>query len=387
MRCTLPWSVGSKSTHKGELGFLLTLLVAQAAGCGRIPPLYDAALRAPTADTPLADETGGARGDLRLEGVGGRGGQGGATGGTASCSGVVLSAATRQSADVLLVLDRSGSMNFSMSEECSCDPTANPLVVCADTSNCTTRWSSLVTTLDNTISSTPLLHWGLKLFSSPSGGGCQVASGVEVPIAANAAAAIQAEMEAITPAGETPTAAAITAATAYLETQNDANSKILLLATDGKPDCGGAEPSVYEDDTTGTLDAIAAAVRAGFLVYVIGIGTGTSKVNLDTFAQVGGTDKYYPAQSADELTKALASISQGARCAFALASTPPDPNQVAVYLDKNMVPQDASYGWSFGASSQTILLHGSFCDQALSEPPDAVQVLFGCGHPLPPVLP
>jgi hypothetical protein len=350
--------------------FLLALLGAQATGCGRIPPLYDAANLAPMdSASPM-----------------GRRRDGGPAIADASCGGVVVSAATREPADVLLVLDRSGSMNYSISEECSCDPSSNPSVVCANTSDCTTRWASLVTALASTLSSTPFLNWGLKLFSSPGAGSCQVASGVEVPVAANATAAIQAQMAATTPAGETPTEAAITAATAYLKTQTDTNSKMLLLATDGKPNCGGSPPSVYEDDVMGTMDAITAATDAGFLVYVIGIGTGTSAANLDAFAQNGGTGKHYPAQSADALTEALVSISKGAACTFALAATPPDPNQVAVYLDKNMVPQDASNGWSFGASSQIVSLHGSFCDQVLSESSDVVQVLFGCGQPLPPVL-
>jgi hypothetical protein len=343
--------------------FVLSLLVAQATGCGRIPPLYDAAILAPMdSATPMGD------------------------GPAVSCSGVVLSAATREPADVLLVLDRSGSMNYSIDKECSCDPSSNPNVVCEDTSTCTTRWTSLVTALASTVSSTPLLHWGLKLFSSPGADFCQVTSGVEVPVAADATAAIQSRMAATSPAGETPTEAAIAAAATYLKSQTDTNSKMLLLATDGKPNCGGSPPSVYEDDVTGTTEAIAAAADAGFLVYVIGIGTGTSAVNLDAFAQAGRTGKHYPAQSSDELTKALVSISQGATCTFALAATPPDPDQVAVYLDRKMVPQDASNGWSFGASPQIVLLHGSFCDRALSELSDAVQVLFGCGEPLPPDL-
>jgi len=114
------------------------------------------------------------------------------------------------------------------------------------------------------------------------------------------------------------------------------------------------------------------------------IGTGTSAANLDAFAQAGRTGNHYPAQSSDELTNALVSISKEATCTFAIAATPPDPNQVAVYLGKNMVPQDASNGWSFGASPQIILLHGGFCDRALSELSDTVQVLFSCGEPLPP---
>jgi hypothetical protein len=417
MRSTLPWSVGSRSMHTSGLGlaFLLTLLGAAAVSCGRIPGLNDAAIQAPTDNAPPTDDhggqrgdgslaiadaaldarrttdvavgSGGAAGDLGTGGVGGLGGKAGTSGSATSCSGVVVSAATREPADVLLVLDRSGSMSFSITEECSCDPSSNPHVVCVDTSNCTTRWASLATTLHSTLSSTPYLHWGLKLFSSPNAGPCAVTSGVEVPIGADTTTAIEAQIAGTAFGGETPTALAITTATAYLKTQTDANSKMILLATDGKPNCGGSPPSVYEEDVTGTTDAITAALNAGFLVYVIGIGTGTSVTNLDTLAQAGGTGSYYPAQSAGDLTNALVSISKAATCTFALAAIPPDPNDVAVYLNKNMVPQDASNGWSYGANSQTVLLHGSFCDQALSEPAGVVQALFSCGLPLPPVLP
>jgi hypothetical protein len=398
MRSAASWSVGSRGRHPSGpgLAFLPAILTVAAGGCGRIPPLIDAAPRVPTLADAAPDArgtadvafgSGGAAGNPGTGGGSGLGGAGGTGGSIPGCTEVVLATATRQPADVLLVLDRSGSMNFSITEECSCDPSSNPTVVCADTSNCRTRWASLATSLDNSLASTPFLHWGLKLFSSPNGSQCEVASGVEVPVDADAAAAIRAQIAATTPAGGTPTAYAVVAATAYLTTVADPNSKVILLVTDGKPNCGGAFPSVYEDDVTGTIGAITAAFNAGFLVYVVGIGTGAGVANLDAFAQAGGTDRHFPAQSADGLTQALASVSKVATCTFALDAMPPDPNWVGVYLDKNIVPRDASNGWSFGATAQTILFYGGVCDQALAEPPGAVQVLFGCGAPPPPVLP
>jgi len=111
---------------------------------------------------------------------------------------------------------------------------------------------------------------------------------------------------------------------------------------------------------------------------------GPSVPNLDTFAESGGTGRYYPTDSPEELTKALISVSKAALCTFALASMPPDPTNIAVYLDNTLVPQDASNGWSFGRDSLTILLHGGSCDQALAEPDSVVEVVFGCGPPLPP---
>jgi hypothetical protein len=300
------------------------------------------------------------------------------------CNQVALLAAEHVLADVLLVLDRSGSMNYSISQNCSCDPSSNPRVICDDLSNCETRWSVLGAALDTTLSSTPFLHWGLKVFSSPGAGQCAVTAGVEIPVGADTAAAIQAQISSITPSGETPTAEAIRAATAYLETQADANTKAILLATDGGPNCGGSPPSVYNDDVEGTTAAITAARKAGFLVYVIGMGT---VENLDAFAQAGGTGNYYPGQSPEEITQALAAISKASTCTFTLATMASDPTGVGVYIDKTLIPKDASDGWTFGANAQTIILHGSFCDQTLSDPASVVQALFlGCGQPFPSVL-
>jgi Mg-chelatase subunit ChlD len=417
------------------LSSLLAILLA-IPGCGRIPGLYDAEIQATADDAAQADVPEGRRPDESLTtadavaettgkgagvggagdaaGAGGAGGSAGSGGGGSgsgespstpavgstlgrgggvsagtmgSCSQVVASSSTSQPVDVLLVLDRSGSMNYNIVKECSCDPTANPSIVCADTVNCTTRWSSLETALDGTVSSTPYLSWGLKLFPSPNGGSCAVSKSVEVPIAADATSAIKDQIAATTPSGETPTASAILTATAYLKTLPDGRTKMILLATDGKPNCGGNPPSVYDDDIEGATYAISAAFSAGFLVYVIGIDSGPSIATVDAFAQAGGTGSHYAVESLDGLTTALSSISKAASCAFTLTDRPPDPNNVVVYLNKTMVPKSSSAGWSFGADPQTVLLHGTYCDQSLTGPRGLVQALFTCGLSAPTVLP
>ncbi len=321
-------------------------------------------------------------------GRGGSGGGGldggGASGSDGANCGVVQVTASRVPADLLLVLDRSGAMDYSIAEDCYCPSGGTP--VCASTTSCTDRWSALTSAVDAMLTSATAVNWGLKLYPSPGGSSCTVSSNMEVPISATSSAAIRAQIANATVGNNTPTAAAITAATAYLETVADAHGKAILLATDGEPNCkAGSPPSA---DVSGTATAIAAAWHAGFLVYVVGIGPSVG--NLDNFAQAGGTGRYYPATSTTELTNAFAAIGQAsATCTFAMASAPPDPNNLAVYLDKAIVPRDSSNGWSFGASSQTIQFGGSSCDRITSGAASNVQILFGCpdGPPFPQVLP
>ena len=242
--------------------------------------------------------------------------------------------------------------------------------------------------MNSTLASTAgSINWGLKLFTSPNGSACTVGSGVEVPISATSVSAIQTQISNAKPANNTPTAQAITAATDYLKTVNDQNSKNILLATDGEPNCapGGSSGTT---NVPGTIDAITAAKAAGFSVYVIGIGPSVG--NLDSFAAAGGTNNYYPATSPQALSDAFASISKlVATCVFTSAAPPPDPDNIAVYLNKQLVAKDDSNGWSFGAGTETITLNGPPCDEVMTNAGASVQILFGCpgGPPPPPFIP
>ncbi len=327
---------------------------------------------------------------VKLDGsAGSGGGTSGSSGslptGDSNC-GAVPSNTQHLPADVLLVLDRSGSMNESMAEECYCDPklASGGIKACADTANCTTRWSAVTSALSTTLSSTGANAWGLKLFSS-TGSGCTVNRGVEVGVAANSLATIQSRISGTSPGGNTPTAQAVDAATTYLKGVTDPNNKVILLATDGEPNCaqsGSSTPNV-----PATVDAITAAKTAGFPVYVIGIGPSVG--NLDNFAQAGGTQKYYPATSPADLASALVAISTAVTtCTFTSPTAPPDPNNVAVYLDKKLVTKDPANGWSFGANDRTIILNGSSCDAVTSGTATSVVILFGCpGIDPPKVIP
>lgn len=329
-------------------------------------------------------------------GVGSGGGASGSGGppptADANC-GVQTSNASKQPPDVLLVLDRSGSMTESIANDCCCDrncSNSTGVSMCTDTTNCTQRWPALTSAVATTMSQTPDIDWGLKFFSTAGGGGrqtdaCAVSSGVEVPVAATSASAINSAIASTTPGNSTPTAKAITAATAYLQTVNDQNNRVILLATDGEPNCQAGARDTSTPDITGTVAAIQAAAAAGFKVYVIGIGPSVG--NLDNFAQAGGTNKYYPATSAADLASALAAISKAvSSCTFTMPSAPPDPNNLAVYVGGKLVNKDASNGWSFGSNSQTVVFNGTTCDTIKSGSAGNVQVLFGCPGSAPPPL-
>ena len=321
----------------------------------------------------------------------GRGGSSGQDPTADANCGSATSSTSQTPADVLLVLDRSGSMDESIAEECYCDPAkvtrGSNIKACATTAGCTTRWQSVTSALTTTLTNTPGIGWGLKFFSSPNGSGsnasCYVSNGADVKIGSTTAAAdIQTQISHTSPANNTPTAAAITAATAYLKTVTDPNNKVILLATDGEPNCkaGGASG---DGDVPGTTTAIKAALAAGFKVYVIGIGPSVG--NLDSFAQSGGTDKSFPATTPQDLTNALLAISHAvAACTFTVTAPKDGTSNIAVYLGGQPAP---STDWTYNATTQTVAITGATCDAIKSATTaQTVQVYFGCGEPPPPKI-
>jgi hypothetical protein len=303
----------------------------------------------------------------------------------ATSCGLKTASLTKQPADLLLVLDKSGSMTSSISSTTDCktafvDPDAG-------TPTCQPRWATMVSGLDAVLSgASGDVNWGLQLFNSD--GTCGVAATPEVTIGTGSAA-VQARIATVNPGGNTPTRAAVTAATTYLQGLTDTNGKYILLATDGEPNClttgggrgggGGAGTS----DVPGTVAAITAAAAAGIKVYVIGVGPETG--NLDNFASAGGTDHYYPALSPQDLNAALATIvGTVASCTFSLGTAPRDPTNVAVQFNGDSslrAPQDTTHtnGWDYTSSSDTtIQLYGSWCDNVTNGTYTQATILEGC---------
>lgn len=295
----------------------------------------------------------------------------------------------KKPADLLLVLDRSSSMTRAMDSSSDCE---------ANATNCSQRWATMTTSLTAVLGNSPAeVRWGLKFYTSPGGtgtstrrsGNCTVSSGVEVAVGPSTAAAIENQIDQVSPANYTPTRLAIEAAMAYLNTLGDGNPKYILLATDGEPNCMPGADSISDSDLAGTIAAVKAAAAAGYKVFVIGVGPETG--NLTDMAQAGGTDRFYPATTPAELSSALTTIvgTVAAGCTYQIGQAPPaNPNAIGVYLDKALVPQNATNGWSYDAANAAIVINGSYCSDLQNGVKKLVEIYLPCdtAGPLPPVI-
>ena len=279
--------------------------------------------------------------------------------------------------------------------------TADNVECTAGDPNCVSRMAVVVPAVGAVVTDNPGINWGLEFFPTPNSSGyCGVSSTPQVEVGPNTADAIKKQLAAYTTQLSTPTAAALNVATAYLKTVNDGNNKVILLATDGLPNCagytaaptggrgGGAGAMAWgTDDMPGTTSAVTAAMKAGFPVYVIGIGPPIGVANLSSLAVAGGTKSYYSVTSTAELSAALASIAKvvSATCTFKAATVPPDKNLVYVYVNTKLVAKDDSNGWKFDGAdttNSTVVLTGSYCDDMMANG-SKVQIVFGCPNVVP----
>lgn len=282
-------------------------------------------------------------------------------------------------ADVLLVLDRSKSM------------------IEHSVPGAATRWAAVVPALTSVITATDaVVSWGLELFPEGEGSQCSPLS-ADIPakiMPGNAATVTSVISSTMALGNGTPTGDAILKATAYLQSR-DTTNQFIVLATDGEPSCpsGGDEALEY------ATDAIAAAKAAGFPTYVIGVldpaKNKSSLPRLNAMAEAGGTarsdgqsgDKFYQAQSQDELKAALEAVTgRVVSCVFDFKASPPDPTNIAVKVNGAWINRDetGAEGWDYtGPEFLGLELHGDACQQIKDAHEDKVDIIFGCkGQPI-----
>jgi hypothetical protein len=279
--------------------------------------------------------------------------------------------------DLLIVLDRSGSMNE--------DSTGT---TCMGGCGATSKWSQMTAAINQVVANTETkVRWGLKFFASSGGGGsCMVNATAEVPVGPMNAAAIAAAITATTPGSSTPTRAAETQAAAYLAAVTDPNPKYILLATDGLPNCmtgGGANAT----DEVAAIAAVSTVAAMGIPTFVIGVATSGSTADgtLNMMAMNGGhpraaTPLYYPVATSMDLQLALADI-QGMvalPCQFQLPGVPSNLGAVSVTVGGQVVQAS---DWMYGPGNRSIVFPdaGALCMSLKSGAVKDVKINLPCG--------
>jgi hypothetical protein len=281
-------------------------------------------------------------------------------------------------AEVLLVLDRSGSMENEL-----------------ETGE--TRWEAIVPTLVSAIDATTAgIWWGLKSYpeldETESCAPESIVPTIHVPIAEGSGGTVVTAVAATTPLGDgTPTGDAIRFATDHLReraTLTD-SPKFLLLATDGEPNCPDDDEDDGPDAVDYTVSALADALAAGFPTFVVGVDTTDDDTveNLNAMAEAGGRPragepKFYLASTQAEIELALQEITgEIASCVFDLDPPPPVPDNIAVDFNGLRAKRDPSLqdGWEYTRDDYSQLeVYGTWCERIKSAEKSAVNIKYGC---------
>ena len=314
--------------------------------------------------------------------------------------------ATARPVNVVVVLDRSLSMSTPLS---ATDPT--------------TRWQAMRQALNGAMLAVrDRIGFGLKLFpdSTADCGLTQTGLAVDVGLGASVISQIDQTIGAATPAGGTPTTAALTQVSDYYVSGAGSalvGDRVVLLATDGAPNCSAQltcdqstcianienptqTQNICQYDPSQCLDQ-ADAIKAvsdlhakGIRTVVVGIpGTQYSQYQavLNQMGTAGGlanpdpNDDYFPVSATSGLSGLEATLqnittSLIQSCQLQLSSLPPDPGLLNVVIDGITIAQSGSDGWSLDATTSppTVLLKGATCQRMQTEGAQSVDITYGC---------
>jgi hypothetical protein len=326
--------------------------------------------------------------------------------------------ASNRPVNILLVIDRSGSMT---------DPYGAGQ----------SKWTALELALASVLDAQKMsIAFGLELFpysDEPNPGKCALPQGsasIQVPLGPGETTVPQILARlAMEPAGGTPTAAALGNAFDFFTSgggQSLTGDKYVLLATDGGPNCNAnhapcdaitcttnldGQCPVYDGgaplnccDLPGTLgisfciddqettNQLARLSAAGIKTFVVGLpGTDAYAAYLDAFAQAGGgvnpnaPPLYFnvdPSGGVAGLAAVFSSITTQliTTCQFQLAAAPPDVTLLNVEIDGRTVARNGPDGWEVdsGTSPPTVIIKGATCAQVQREGATSVQIVYGC---------
>lgn len=308
----------------------------------------------------------------------------------------------RVPSNVLILLDRSGSMNNR------------------DNGVTQTKWQAAVagiSTLLGRLSDSARV--GITFFpaaSNPTQASSYVTPAVPVaPLSGNRATLLSV-LRATSPSGNTPMVCGINGVQRYYQDYREDGARNVILITDGVPteECAQDLPpcGLFDFQCLLTRDPLiqnqvrVAVARAAMAtppikVYVAGTPE-ASDTFLSDLAVIGNTQRtpdcrasmscHYRLQSASfeaDLTMALQDIeARSLTCEFEVDADPSrvDPDRVNVNIQGNgmssprLIPRDVDHreGWDYTAGRRSIVVYGSACDQIRTDTQVRVQILFGC---------
>jgi hypothetical protein len=286
---------------------------------------------------------------------------------------------TMQPPDLLLVLDRSLSMNM--------DPMGNNCP--ANMPGCS-KWDQMTAAINMAVGMTDTMdNWGLKFFGDGTTNNtfCQVNPGVAVNVGAMNAANIATAIAGTMPSTATPTTAALVAAGTYLRGLTDTNPKYIVLATDGAPTCRNG--GIMTRDDAAAIAQVLTEANMGTQTFVIGIATSNDPMATATLnqmavngghPQMGAATSYYAVSNTADLVTALSTISTiAASCTLSLGGVPPNPDNIVIEGDGTPIPEDPTNGWQYGPGQTSVVLNGTYCDSVKNQSIKVVKAIFGCG--------
>lgn len=266
--------------------------------------------------------------------------------------------------NVLVVLDRSSSMNEQITGGTKWDVARAAI-------------NQLLTSYGSQVRFGLKLYPGIDLAGDP-GPSCGPGLVFVDPADGTATAISDTLMMANTSFG-TPTAEALDALVGYQPLLDTTRNNYVLLITDGQSNCADPVPIV------GDLLAQSPSVKT----FVVGFGSGVDPTELNDMAQAGGTAQpmmpyYFQADDAAALGAAFATIVGSVlSCNYALSEIPPDPSQLYVWIDGQLVPADPANGWVYDPVTNQINFVGTTCDALQNGTATELIVSYGC--PSPPV--
>jgi hypothetical protein len=288
------------------------------------------------------------------------------------CREVIIESETDGRMELVLVVDRSGSMTSGAPGYAG------------------TRWEGVVGALDNvTAELQSRVAFGLALFPSLDSAECGTATLAVEPAFDNAGAITALLDDFYTePLGATPTAAALEAVLDWHVAHPPDLPRAVMLATDGGPNCNASldpsscrcssgadddcaqsfEPLMCLDDVS-SVAAVQSLRALGLDTYVIGIpGVENFGDVLDAMAEAGGTDNYYLARDTGLLEAAVGDIGRRAGgCSLDVTEDLAAAARLEVAIDGVSIARDPLRVDGFDVvDAEHLELYGDACESWLS---------------------